>query len=99
VPGARCDCERAAVAACATIPTKIAKKAAAVCTTLDRAAKAAKPKTRRKLLKKAVHAWKALAKLVGKPAVARKLSAECVAGLKAAYGDAAGRADRAVRTP
>jgi hypothetical protein len=50
-------------------------------------------------LKKAVRAWKALAKIVGKPAARRSLSAECVAGLKGAYGDAAGRADRAVLAP
>ncbi len=101
VPGARCVCERAAVAACRTdtVPTKIAKKAAAACTTLDHAAKATKPKARTKLLKKAVRAWKALAKLVGKPAAARRLSAQCVAGLKTAYGDAAGRADRALLAP
>jgi hypothetical protein len=99
--GARCVCERPPADACEgqSVPAKVGKKTAAACRVLDRAVAATKSKRRRKLLKKASRAWGAAGRLLGKPAVTRALSPECLDALETTFADAASRALRAATVP
>ena len=98
VTGATCVCQRTAPQVCAgrSIPKALATKASKACTLLGKAAGASKPKKVSKLLKQASKLWKGGLRLVGKSKVRQALTPECASALAGTYGDAIGRATRAV---